>query len=104
MPAGQKELDPEFLAKAARSIASQKAQEYELFLSPEALPAIDFLVKERIPILSRKEFDFSLWQNHVRHISDEVAQHYKKRSIRRITNPDNLIRTVKAVFKVYPYD
>lgn len=104
MPSGQVQLDPEFLISAARAIATETAQRYEIYVSPNAMQAIDRLVSERIDALSTANFDFAEWQGHVRHISDEVAQNYQRESIRRIDSADLLYEKVKTVFSVYPYD
>jgi hypothetical protein len=104
MSAGQVQLDPEFLIRAAREIASEAASRYELYLAPEAMVGIDLLVKEWVALFSASDFDFPTWQGHVHEISSAVAKSFADSGMRRITSPVALQHRARALCAVYPCD
>jgi hypothetical protein len=101
---GRLQLNEEYLAGIARQVALEVASENQLFLAPEALPAVDELVKRRLDELSTGEFDLDVWKRHVRHISQDVAEIYKSRDVSRIVDPNDLLTTAMPVASVYPYE
>jgi hypothetical protein len=103
----QPQLDADFLISTARAIALDVAHNQQLYLAPEALPAIDKLVRERVEDLSSSQFDFEGWKRHVRHISMEVSLIYKSRRERQIVDPNELLntaRTITQTYRYYPFD
>jgi len=103
-PAGQMELDYEYLSSQAKQVASDVATEKQLYLAPEALPAVDTMVQERKDAIQQSWRDIETWKNHVRHISMKVADSFIAQGVRRITKPDELEKTAQPVYRVYPYD
>ncbi|MGO9166853.1 MAG: hypothetical protein ACLP56_08260 [Candidatus Sulfotelmatobacter sp.] len=98
------QLDPEFLKTEARSVALDTASEKRLFLAPEALPAVDTLVDERLPQIAETWISLDRWKGHVRHICGNVADTYLSERIRRITSANDLLNRARKVLSCYPYD
>lgn len=88
----------------ARGVARDVASEKELYLAPEALPAVDAVVEEQMPRISTATFEMNRWMAHVRHISEEVADTYVAEQITRVTDRVDLLRRARNVAWVYPKD
>jgi len=101
-------LDPQNFVGLARRVALEAAQRNSIFLSPNALPAVDTLVKERMPRIERRflegTLDFAGWERLVRMAAEQVAKQYRAREIRSIDDPEELLRRVRPVLNVYPFD
>ena len=103
-PAGQMELDYEYLSSQAKLVASDVATEKHLYLAPEALPAVDAMVEQRKEAIQQSWRDLETWKKHVRHISTRVADLFIAQGVRRITTPDEIEKTAQPLYRVYPYD
>jgi hypothetical protein len=103
-PAGQLQLDWEYLSKQAQLVASEVATEKQLYVAPEALSGVDFMVDESQDRISKSWRNLDTWKKHVRHVSTAVANLYIARKVRRITDSAELVETARPVYKVYPYD
>lgn len=104
MPSAVMMLNPESMKNEARSVALEVASSKQLFLAPEALPAVDILVDEHLPIIGRTWVDADHWKSHLRRVSSEVADTYVKEGTRRIDSATDLLGRVRAVLSCYPYD
>jgi hypothetical protein len=104
MPSAAVQLDPEFLKGEARSVALDAAAQKDLYLAPEALPAVDALVDERMPQIQETWVSIDRWKGHVRHISNDVADTYVAEGTRRVTNASDLLSRARKVLSCYPYD
>jgi|SRR6516162_329672 hypothetical protein len=100
---GAQQLDINFLSGQARGVAMDVAAENQLDLTAEALPAVDKMVEEREEQIKRTWKDLDTWKGHVRHISVSIAEIYKSRGAKRISDPDELIKTSRPIYNVYPY-
>ena len=103
-PAGQMQLDWQYLSKEAQVVASEVATEKQLYLAPEALPAVDVMIEECKDRIEKSWRDLDTWKKHVRKVSTAVANVYTARKVRRIADPTELVETARPVYKVYPYD
>ena len=103
-PAGQMQLDFEYLSKQAKLVAADVATEKQLYVAPETLDAVDMMVHERKDDIQRTWRDLETWKKHVRHVSTAVADLYVRRHVRRITDSTELVTTARSVYLVYPYD
>lgn len=101
---GAKQLDLNFLAGQARTIALQVAAKFDLYLAPEALAAIDTMVLDHKEVIERTWVGLEAWKTHVLHIATETASIYQSKGIRSIKTPDDLTATARPVYRVYPYD
>jgi hypothetical protein len=101
-------LDPELLIGPARTIALEVARSNNIFLSPNALGAVDLLVEERLPTISRRfqdgSLDFTSWLRTVRLVAERVAATYQARNIARVNDPQDVVQRVHSALKVYPFD
>jgi len=106
--ASSPQLNSSLLMSVARDVALDVAARRELYLSPDALPAVDTLVEERIPTLNRLvkqgKFEFESWRGHVRTVSERAADKFKAERVKSIDNTDKVLNTVRPILKVYPYD
>ncbi len=103
MPTGKIQLDPEQLIRAARQIASEAAQAYDLYLAPEAMVAVDRLVSKRIAEFSIPDFDFVRWQTKIRKFSREIADSYRNEGARRVVDAEELQQRAESRCP-YPFD
>lgn len=103
-PTGQQQLDLEFLGGQAKAVALEVAADNQLYLAPEALPAIDGIIEERKEVIERTWHGLDNWKGHVRHICTVVAKKYKARGTKSIRDPKELIETAQPIYSVYPYD
>src|SRR2546427_6810241 len=104
MGSAKRQINVEFLGGQAKAVALDVAAEKQLYLAPEALPAIDTMIEERQEVIAVSWRDLETWKGHFRHISITVAEIYKSRGTKRITDPQELIETSRPVYRPYPYD
>lgn len=104
MPSPSIQLDPDYLKNEARSVTLHVAAEKKLFLSPEALPAVDTLVDERLPVIEKTWAGPDRWKRHVRHVSTDVAETYVAERVKRVDNKMDLLTRARRVLSCYPYD
>ena len=101
---GSTQLDFEFLGNEAKVIALDVAAEQRLYLSPEALSAIDVMIRERRDDIERTWQDLNAWKSHVRHISLAVARIYSARGAKKISDREEFLERARRIYRVYPYD
>lgn len=104
MPSAAIQLDPEYLKNEAKTVALDVAAEKQLFLSPDALPAVDTLVDERLPVIQETWAGPDRWKHHVRHVSTNVAETYVSEGIKRVDDKWDLLKKARQVLVCYPYD
>lgn len=105
-PAGL--IDPLSLIGPARTIALNVTRDNQIFLSPEALGAVDILVEERLPHLSQRfsegTLDSTQWERIVRLLANNVVADYRAEGVRSINDQDELLSRVRPMLSVYPFD
>ena len=104
MPDPAKQLDPQYLKGEARTVALDVAAKKQLYLAPEALPAVDTVVDEQLPVIEKTWVDADRWRKHVRHVSSDVADTYVVQRIKRVDNKIDLLNRARKVLACYPYD
>jgi hypothetical protein len=101
-------LDPRQFIGAARTIALEGARDNEIFLSPDALGAVDILIQERLPRISERfqegSLDFTGWQKIVRRVAEQAVAEYRAARIRSVDDPEDVLRRVRSMLSVYPFD
>ena len=108
MASGRGALDPQGFVGRARTIALETARESGILLTPNALPAVDTLVEERMPRVERRfsegTLDFAGWERLVRKAAEQIAKEYRKKVIRSVDDPEELLRRARYMLSVYPFD
>lgn len=101
-------MDPNILISRARTIALDVAAGRQLYISPDALNAVDILVHERLPglneMIQQGRFELNRWESHVRVVAQRVAGEFEQQEVRRITTTQEVLNRVRPALAVYPYD
>ncbi len=97
-------LSPESMKSEARAVAMDVAAERQLYLAPEALPAVDDAVDERLPNIPNSARQPDKWKEHVRHVAEPVADQYLAEGVRRIVDSSDLLTRTRNAMRFYPYD
>ena len=108
MGSGRGLLDPQGFVGRARTIALETARESGIRLTPNALPAVDTLVIERMPGVERRfdegTLDFAGWERLVRMAAEQIAKQYRTKEIRSVDDPLELLQRARSMLSVYPFD
>jgi hypothetical protein len=105
-PTGQ--FDADSLIGEARTIALDTAKAKGIFLSPEALAGVDLMVQDRIGSIKIRfaegTLDFEQWRAIVQSLAGLAAKQILNRGVKRLNTPRDLVSTVNATLKLYPFD
>jgi|SRR5665213_3519218 len=108
MASGSWALDPQQFMAVARTIAFEVAQENGILLPPRALGAVDTIVRESMPRMERRfqegKLDFAGYARLVRLAAEGAVKEFRRRGIRSVDGPEEVLRTVRPMLMVFPFD